>query len=147
MTAIITTVAIAIIARMMSPIATRTPTISGERVAPGSLGVTLCAGLVVAVTEGVGIAGNVFCADVVASENALWIGVAAEGVVVAVEGVAPGLMGVAYCSGVVVAVIGGVGMVTESVGLAGNTPSRLSWTSADCSVPSILQVYVPESDG
>ena len=24
--------------------------------------------------------------------------------------------------------------------------STLSWTSVDCSVPSILQVYVPESD-
>ena len=141
-----TTVAIAIIARTMSPIATRTPTISVERVAPGSLGVTVCAGLVVAVTEGVGMAGNVFCADVVAAENALWVGVAAEGVVVAVERVAPRLMGVALCAGGVVAVIGDVGVVTESVGVAGNVPSTLSWTSADCSVPSILQVYVPESD-
>ena len=145
-TAIMTTVAIAIIARMMSPIATRTPTISGERVVPGSLGVTLRAGLVVAVTEGVGMAGNVFCADVVAAENALWIDVAAEGVVVAVERVAPGLMGVALCAGVVVAVIGGVGVITESVGVAVKVPSTLNWISADCSVPSILQVYVPESD-
>ena len=79
-----------------------------------------------------------------------------------VERVAPGPMGVA---GVVVVVIEGVGVagvvvvvtegvgvagvvvvVTEGVGVAGNTSSTLSWTSADCSVPSILQVKVPESD-
>ena len=58
---------------------------------------------------------------------------------ISVERVAPGPMGVALCVGVVMA-------VTEGVGMAGNTPSTVSWMSADCSVPSILQVYFPESD-
>ena len=57
----------------------------------------------------------------------------------AVERAAPGSIGVVLCVGVAVT-------VTEGVEVAGNTPSRLSWISADYSVPSILQVYVRESD-
>ena len=138
-------VAMVINARVMSPITTRTPMISVERGPPGPLGVTLCTGVVVAVFEGVVVAGNIFCVGVVVAVfegvgvagNVFCMGVAVDGVVVPVtEGVvvAENALCVGIASeGVAVAVTGGVGV-------AGNTPSTLSWTLADCSVPSILQV-------
>ena len=144
-------VAIVINARVMSPITTRTPMISVERGPPGPLGVTLCAGVVVAVSEGVGVAGNIFCTGVVVAvfegvgvaENVFCMGVAVDGVVVPVtEGVI--VAENALCVGI--ASVGMAMAVTVSVEVAGNTSSTLSWTSADCSVSSILQVKVPESD-
>ena len=143
-------VAIVINARVMSPITTRTPMISVERGPPGPLGVTLCVGVgvvvavfegvggagkvgvVVTVSEGVGVAGNVFCMGV--AVDGMFVPVT-EGVVVAEN---------ALCVGI--ASVGVAMVVTASVEVAGNTSSTLNWTLADCSVPSILQVYVPESD-